>query len=387
MKITTTPANIPLLQNDNNQKETWKIFLNTNINFCAKIQFEFILNYFAKYFNIYYLLIDWSNMKKQSDEVKKVRLNFNQSKKNEYIFYLSSIVSIYRSILMLNLMISLIPPSANAVSAGNDAFSIDKLMEYTELVRKTNIFLILIISFILKVTCFGQMSKEFEQCNRKGAEKAKSFLGQIELSNEWNKRLKCCGTWKLRDCWMKAAKQKCTKIQSDMVYKLPELIMPALAEECAEYLPESGKCSLPIWFIVIVIATIIFILLTCCCSVIYCIRRCNKNNKYRRKGMPPPNQRPYSLTKSYQNGVAIKMNGLSHSYHHKNYQHTNHQSHYYTKSNHYEKSNHKAKESSLDNVDAEEIATLTSTNIADNGQTRIEDTLTDEETVNTIALV
>lgn len=240
--------------------------------------------------------------------------------------------------------------------------------------------------FYVKVTCFGQMSKEFEQCNRKGAEKAKSFLGQIELSNEWNKRLKCCGTWKLRDCWMKAARQKCTKIQSDMVYKLPELIMPALAEECAEYLPESGKCSLPLWLIVIVIATIIFILLTCCCSVIYCIRKCNNTNKYRRKGMPPPNQRPYSLTKFYQNGSAIKTNGLSHNFPHKKYPHANHHLHHHAKSNHYEQSNHKRKENSLDNVDSEEMATLTTTTINDNNQPKI-DTLTDDETGNAIALV
>lgn len=156
MKI-TTPTNVPmLLQNDDNQKETWRTLLNNNINFKndlgAKIQFE--LSYFTKYFKIYFKLIDWSNMDKKTDKEKSIELNSNQSKTNDYIFCLSSIVSIYRLILLLNLMISVIPFSANAATVANDAFSIDKLMEYTELVSKKYIFLLIFVINHLYVLCF-----------------------------------------------------------------------------------------------------------------------------------------------------------------------------------------------------------------------------------------
>ncbi|KAF7496313.1 hypothetical protein SSS_06287 [Sarcoptes scabiei] len=190
------------------------------------------------------------------------------------------------------------------VAQKSDTFNIDKLLEYNEL-----------------VSCFGKMHKEFEQCNKKGAEKAKSFLGQIELSNEWNKRLKCCGTWKLRDCWMKAAKQKCTAVQSKMIYDLPDLIMPALIEECRDYTPESGKCALPIWLVVSLIAMVVFLLLTCFCSICYCFRKRWHKQKYRRRRLPPVRERPYSTSNSkisQQNGrlKSHKTNGILKNHHH-----------------------------------------------------------------------
>lgn len=217
------------------------------------------------------------------------------------------------------------------------------------------------------------MHKEFEQCNKKGAEKAKSFLGQIELSQEWNRRLKCCGTWKLRDCWMKAARQKCTKIQADMVFKLPDLIMPALVEECQEYTIESGKCSLPIMWIVVVICAICLIIASCCCGIIYCIRRTLNKQRYRANGIPPiADQRAYTMTiqksTSYQNGLGstTKMNGLN-SYRNNHKNHSDHNGHlHYDKQKHYNHhnnsanitQNHKPIKETLDNVDSEELKVL-----------------------------
>ncbi|XP_075589809.1 uncharacterized protein LOC124495431 isoform X1 [Dermatophagoides farinae] len=265
-------------------------------------------------------------------------------------------------IIILVMMISSLSfRTVIAAESKSDTFNIDKLLEYNEL-----------------VSCFGQMHKEFEQCNKKGAEKAKSFLGQIELSQEWNRRLKCCGTWKLRDCWMKAARQKCTKIQADMVFKLPDLIMPALVEECQEYTIESGKCSLPIWLIIVVITVVCTLILSCCCGIIYCIRRRINKQRYRANGLPPTgDQRSYTMTTiqksstSYKNGLGPinKMNGIN-SY--RNNNHQNHNGHYHCdKQNNHHKHNHHQNNSietilshkqptkeTLDNVDSEELKVL-----------------------------
>lgn len=130
-----------------------------------------------------------------------------------------------------------------------------------------------------QATCIGQIHKDFEQCNTKGAEKAKTF--QIDLGTEWNKRLQCCGMWKLRDCWMKAARVKCSKAQAEQVFKLPHLFLPDLATSCAEYTPESGKCTIPMWLIASVVSGIVILLCTCLCGTVFCIKRLRFRNSRR----------------------------------------------------------------------------------------------------------
>lgn len=178
------------------------------------------------------------------------------------IFNLNLITSAYNSTLCILFLVCVISPSYQ-----EEAFSIDKLLEYNSLAN-----------------CIGQIHKDFEQCNTKGAEKAKSVITSVELSSEWTKRLQCCGMWKLRECWMKAARMKCTKAQADQVFKLPHLFMPSLATECSEFTPESGKCSIPMWMIASVVSVALFILVTCLCTVIYCIRRFQqKRYRHRRR--------------------------------------------------------------------------------------------------------
>lgn len=108
-------------------------------------------------------------------------------------------------------------------------------------------------------------------CNTRGAEKARSF--KVDLGEEWNRRLQCCGMWKLRDCWMKAARAKCTKAQAEQIFKLPHLFLPDLATSCAEFTPESGKCTVPVWLIASVASAALILTLSCLCGTCYCVKR------------------------------------------------------------------------------------------------------------------
>ncbi|OTF75654.1 hypothetical protein BLA29_003158 [Euroglyphus maynei] len=169
---------------------------------------------------------------------------------------------------------------------------------------------------------------------------------------------------------MKAARQKCTKIQADMVFKLPDLIMPALVEECQDYTIESA-----------------FIIASCCCCIIYCIRRRIDKQRYRANGLPPTtttttttdHHRAYTMalqkSTSYQNGLLStnKTNGINSHNHHNNNKHKNHNGHYhYEKQNNHKhhnennsahvemiNTNHKQPmKETLDNVDSEELKLL-----------------------------
>jgi hypothetical protein len=74
-------------------------------------------------------------------------------------------------------------------------------------------------------------------------EKSKSYLEGVNENIDWAKRVKCCDTWELRDCWVKVAKVKCDSTQVGLVYKLPYTFMPDLVNICKEYPPGSSKCS------------------------------------------------------------------------------------------------------------------------------------------------
>lgn len=151
------------------------------------------------------------------------------------------------SMLLLFLLFSPSPASAAE-------FNIEKLQEYNSL-----------------ATCIGQIHKDFELCNTRGAEKAKSF--NVNLGEEWNRRLQCCGMWKLRDCWMRAAQAKCSKAQAEQVFKLPQLFLPDLASSCTAYTPESGKCSIPMWLMASVVGAGLALLLCCFGGTCWCVRR------------------------------------------------------------------------------------------------------------------
>ena len=157
-------------------------------------------------------------------------------------------------------------------------FNIEKLQEYNSLVSLQSFTLTyhinLFFSFLPpspQATCIGQIHKDFELCNTRGAEKAKSF--NVNLGEEWNRRLQCCGMWKLRDCWMRAAQAKCSKAQAEQVFKLPQLFLPDLASSCTAYTPESGKCSIPMWLMASVVGAGLALLLCCFGGTCWCVRR------------------------------------------------------------------------------------------------------------------
>ena len=157
-------------------------------------------------------------------------------------------------------------------------FNIEKLQEYNSLVSLQSFTLTyhinLFFSFLPpspQATCIGQIHKDFELCNTRGAEKAKSF--NVNLGEEWNRRLQCCGMWKLRDCWMRAAQAKCSKAQAEQVFKLPQLFLPDLASSCTAYTPESGKCSIPMWLMASVGGAGLTLLLCCFGGTCWCVRR------------------------------------------------------------------------------------------------------------------
>lgn len=75
----------------------------------------------------------------------------------------------------------------------------------------------------------------------------------VDENSEWAKRVKCCGTWKLRDCWVKFARQKCSDMQAEQVHNLPYTFMKNLEVTCRHYPPNSDKCRFPIWLIVVIV--------------------------------------------------------------------------------------------------------------------------------------
>lgn len=125
-------------------------------------------------------------------------------------------------------------------------------------------------------------------------------MANVELNSEWTKRIKCCGTWKLRDCWMKAALKKCTRAQADQVFKLPYLFMPGLEAECSDYTVESGRCSFPMWLLILAISLSVFILVTCCSTIAYCIRRYRRRRNLRQ--VSAKKNRIHTVSSVLQNG-------------------------------------------------------------------------------------
>jgi hypothetical protein len=117
----------------------------------------------------------------------------------------------------------------------NELFSFEKLSQYTSL-----------------ASCFALIHEDFAYCNKKAEEKGKSYLEGIDLNSEWATRVKCCGTWKLRDCWVRAAAKKCTDNQTEQVSRLPYTFMPKVSELCAQYPPNSSKCSFPVLLVSLV---------------------------------------------------------------------------------------------------------------------------------------
>jgi len=137
-------------------------------------------------------------------------------------------------------------------------FSFDKLAQYSSL-----------------ASCFALIHEDFAYCNQKAEEKGRAYLEGVDESSEWVRRIKCCGTWKLRDCWVRFAKQKCSAIQAEQVHNLPYTFMKGLEKTCQDYPPDSDKCRFPVWLIVIIVLVAVLAL----ALGVYCGVRCYRRRK------------------------------------------------------------------------------------------------------------
>jgi len=140
-------------------------------------------------------------------------------------------------LFMLVVAVTLITAAAEEESTKKpELFSFEKLAQYSSL-----------------ASCFAKIHEDFAYCNKKAEEKGKSYLEGVDENSDWAKRVKCCGTWKLRDCWVRAAKDKCDAMQVEQVHNLPYTFMPQLEKMCSEYPPGSSKCSFPVWLIIVIV--------------------------------------------------------------------------------------------------------------------------------------
>src|SRR6266487_849352 len=102
-------------------------------------------------------------------------------------------------------------------------------------------------------TCFAQIHEDFAFCNKVAAEKGKKYLEGYDPNSEWVKRVKCCGLWRIRDCWAEPARKKCSKEQAELIHNLPYKLLPGIEEVCIDYLQDSDNCKIPVWAIVTVV--------------------------------------------------------------------------------------------------------------------------------------
>ncbi|CAG2106885.1 unnamed protein product [Medioppia subpectinata] len=118
----------------------------------------------------------------------------------------------------------------------SELFSFEKLAQYSSL-----------------ASCFALIHEDFAYCNQKAEEKGRKYLEGVDPDSEWARRVKCCGTWKLRDCWVKFARDKCDAKQAEQVYGLPYTFMKRLDVSCRDYPDGSDKCRFPVWLIVTIV--------------------------------------------------------------------------------------------------------------------------------------
>jgi len=146
---------------------------------------------------------------------------------------------------------------AQDVPKVSELFSFEKLAQYSSL-----------------ASCFALIHEDFAYCNQKAEEKGRAYLEGVDENSEWARRVKCCGTWKLRDCWVKFAKDKCDAKQAEQVSRLPYTFMKNLDVTCKDYPDGSDRCRFPVWLIVtIVLVGVALIAVGVFCGVRFYRRR------------------------------------------------------------------------------------------------------------------
>jgi len=122
-------------------------------------------------------------------------------------------------------------------------------------------------------SCLAKIHEDFAYCNTVAAEKGKKYLEGYDPNSEWVKRVKCCGLWRIRDCWHEPARKKCTKEQADHIFNLPYKLLPGIEDVCIDYLQDSENCKIPVWAIVTVVLVGLVLISAIIVTTVWCIRR------------------------------------------------------------------------------------------------------------------
>ena len=112
------------------------------------------------------------------------------------------------------------------------------------------------------IDCMSKIRETFIECNEQAQKQGKTVLEYVDEDSEMGKLLKCCGIWMVRDCWVDAAKSKCSDEQVEMIINTPTKLMPQISDFCSKYPSDSWRCYTP-HFIVggILFSVVIFFLL------------------------------------------------------------------------------------------------------------------------------
>jgi len=116
----------------------------------------------------------------------------------------------------------------------DDIFNVDKIVEYNRLIG-----------------CFSSINLDFQACNNWAKDQADKYLETFEgvfgKSSEIVKMAKCCGVWVIRDCWVKAAKEKCPHATVELVNDMPTKFMPQIGTLCKDYTDGHINCKMPLF--------------------------------------------------------------------------------------------------------------------------------------------
>jgi len=153
---------------------------------------------------------------------------------------------------VINIADAQLPPAKE----GLEAFSLDKIAEYNSL-----------------VDCFSAIKTEFTECNKEALRQGELVLRYIDEGSEFGTLLKCCGTWVVRDCWVKSAQEKCAVESVQQLHTLPVKFMPALKQVCVDYQPGSFYCAVPYIIGGVLVCGFILLLILGSLAAVYYYRR------------------------------------------------------------------------------------------------------------------
>lgn len=126
--------------------------------------------------------------------------------------------------------------------------------------------------YVPYLTCMGKIHKEVKICNEEAKPKSFNYFQKLLLGSDYHNRVICCGTWMLRDCWVKAAKKKCTVKGVYEIHNSPFIHNPNLTLECQDYPQDLSRCKIPWWLYAIFVIglAVVFAIVAYTCYWLYC---------------------------------------------------------------------------------------------------------------------